>query len=267
MWDELYLPFGIEAVIEAVQSGEAIYVTDGSYNRQLRKDLSSAGWLVYSQGRKKMVMKSSFSEVSSSASAYRGELLGLLAIHVFVTAAEQYFNLTPGPRGTIACDNLEALKQARARRKKEPSRASNADILRALRTCHHRTLGTLSHEHVYGHQDQRKRWHQLSLLEKLNCKCDSLAKAAWLRSKDMKFDPSYAAQRLPLETAMLCYDGKKICGECGEEIRYQVGRKEARHFYLTELGWMAATFHAVDWPARDKSLTKTPEMFQIYGWQ
>ena len=237
-------------------------MTDGSYNRPLRKDPSSAGWLVYSQQRKKIVLKSSFSEVSSGASSYRGKLLGLLAIHAFIIAVETYYTLDKGPRGKVACDNLEGLKKARDRRKKVPPRASNADILRALRTAHHQITGSLTYEHVYGHQDQRKRWSQLTLVEKLNCNCDSLAKAAWLQCKDMQLVATYASQRLPLESAMICYDGTKIYGECGEEIRFQVGRKEARQFYLTELGWMAATFDAVDWPARNRALSKTSDMFQ-----
>ena len=154
MWDHVHLPYGLEPVIEVAKAGEAIFVTDGSYNRTVRKDVCSAGWVIYSERRKKVVMESSFCETSSSAGSYRGKLLGLLAIHVFIAAVQHFYDLPSTPRGKVACDNLGGLNKARQRRKKVPPRTTHAVILRALRTSHHLLRGKLQYEHVYGHQDQ-----------------------------------------------------------------------------------------------------------------
>lgn len=43
-----------------------------------------------------------------------------------------------------------------------------------------------------------------------------------------------------------------------------MGKKDARHFYLTELGWFSSTFEAVDWESRDKVLSSTTDMFRIW---
>lgn len=54
----------------------------------------------------------------------------------------------------------------------------HANILRCLRRVHAGISGTLSYKDVYGHQDKHKTWTQMSLLERLNSKCGTLAKAA-----------------------------------------------------------------------------------------
>ena len=104
----------------------------------------------------------------------------------------------------------------------------------------------------------------MTLLEQLNCKCDSLAKLALVTNLERCDDPSLCQQQLPFESAAVFYKGKKIRGDCGAEIWFQVGRKEARSFYLNELGWLAATFDSVDWEARDKVLASKPDMFRLW---
>ena len=145
-----------------------------------------------------------------------------------------------------------------------PAGAKHADIRRVLRTVHHRLRGHCIYKHVYGHQDNRKRWEQMTLLEQLNCKCDSLAKAALLQGTISDAQLDIDRQRLPLESAAVFYNKTKLNSECGSEIRYQMGRRDARHFYLSELGWFAATFDSVDWESRDVVLSGTSDMFRIW---
>ena len=76
------------------------------------------------------------------------------------------------------CDNLGGLNKSKQRRKKIPPSAKHADILRSLRKVNAQLVGYLKYQHVYGHQDRKKTWQQMSLLERLNYKHDSLAKFA-----------------------------------------------------------------------------------------
>lgn len=89
-----------------------------------------------------------------------------------------FFDLAAAYRGLVVCDNLGALNKACEKRKKIPAVAKHADIRRCLRMAHSKLTGSLSYQHVYGHQDKKKKWRQLTVLEKLNCKCDTLAKLA-----------------------------------------------------------------------------------------
>lgn len=71
-------------------------------------------------------------------------------------------------------------------------------------------------------------------------------------------------QLLPLESVAVFHEGQKISGECGKELRFHIGRKEARNFYITQLGWYATTFDNVDWGSRDRALDDKPDMFKMW---
>jgi hypothetical protein len=165
-------------MVDAIASGSAVLVTDGSYSLKIWSDIDGASWMIYCRTRRKVVFKGSFYEWCGNAGSYRGELLGLLAVHVIVLAVERFYNLPSGPCGLVACDNLGGLNKSREGRKKIPLGAKHADILQCLHRVHAALKGTLQYEHVYGHQDKHKTWQQMTLLERLNRKCDSLAKAA-----------------------------------------------------------------------------------------
>jgi hypothetical protein len=264
MWDHVELPLGLDAVVDAISAGSAAFVTDGSYNRGVRRDIDGAGWLIFCKLKRRIVLRGSFHERNAKAGSYRAELLGLLAIHTFLHAVESFFELPVAHRGLVVCDNLGALNKAREKRKKIPAGAKHADIRRCLRRAHSKLTGDLSYQHVYGHQDKKKKWHQLTVLEKLNCKCDTLAKLAV--EKGICEQPKYSqdAQQLPLEAASVYFNSVKLSSECGAEIRFQVGRSKARQFYINTLGWFAATFDSIDWEARDKALDSKPDMFKIW---
>ena len=265
MWDDVTTPYGLNIVVNAIASGTAILVTDGSYNRKVRADIDGAGWLVYCTARKQIILIGSCYEWSTQAGSYRGELLGLLAVHVLIVAVENFFSLSEGSRGLIACDNLGGLNKSKQRRRKIAPCTKHADILRSLRRVHGKLVGSLQYKHVYGHARKKKTWNQMTILEKLNDKCDAYAKGAVHRGIQ-ECPPEVGRQRqlLPLETTAIFYEGQKIVGECGSEVRFQIGKQEARQYYITQLGWYAATFDNVDWKSRDKALCDKPDMFKMW---
>eukprot|EP00804_Cyclotella_cryptica_P019411 CCRYP_006610-RA/>CCRYP_006610-RA protein AED:0.67 eAED:-0.49 QI:0/0/0/0.33/1/1/3/0/407 len=132
MWENIHTPLGLEAAVEAATHGTAVYVTDGSYSRNIRSDIDGAGWVFYCKARKKIALEGSFYEWCDRAGSYRGELVGLLSVHLFVMAVEQFYDLPEGPRGLLGCDNLGGLRKSRERRRKIPSGAKHADALRVL---------------------------------------------------------------------------------------------------------------------------------------
>jgi hypothetical protein len=108
-------------------------------------------------------------------------------------------------------------------------------------------------------------WKNMTLLERLNYKCDKLAKYAVSRGIiECPIPVDTDRQRLPLESVALYYNGSKISGECGREIRFQIGKVKARVFYITQLGWYATAFDNVDWESRDKALHGKPDMFKMW---
>jgi len=117
-------------VVLALTNGTAIWVTDGSFIKEIAPDISGAGWILYCT-RTGHRLYGSFVEKSPYAGSYRGELLGLLAIHTVIRAVELFFKITVAS-GKVCCDNQGALYKSKQDRRRIPTGASQADIKRGL---------------------------------------------------------------------------------------------------------------------------------------
>ena len=84
---------------ERHKNSTAVWVTDGSYNRTVAPFVNGAGWIIYCTVCEKKLC-GSFFEHSHKAGSYRGELLGLLAIHTLLAALEEFYSI-PASTGKI----------------------------------------------------------------------------------------------------------------------------------------------------------------------
>jgi hypothetical protein len=64
MWEELEVIGSLEDVVSAIQSGKAIWCTDGSFDRLAQPDSLSAGWVIFDPETKHHI-RGSFYEVSA----------------------------------------------------------------------------------------------------------------------------------------------------------------------------------------------------------
>ena len=94
----------------AMINGTIIAVTDGSYDRERAKDVRGLGWILLCTASRQ-TLPSSFYEISPKARSFRGELLGLVAIHTLALAEVQFFHLDCVSR-KICCDNIAVLNQS-----------------------------------------------------------------------------------------------------------------------------------------------------------
>jgi len=118
-------------VTDALRNHTAVMVTDGSFKRSLAPKTSGAGWILVCTATKKSIY-GAFHEYSDAASSYRGELLGLTAIHLLITFVMDYYALYRSG-GSVHCDNKGALYQASLKRKRVKTKAHHSDLLRSLR--------------------------------------------------------------------------------------------------------------------------------------
>ena len=261
-------------VLQAIENGSGIWVTDGSYNKKIAPLISGAGWVFYCTVQEKKLY-GTFYEFSTKAGSYRAELLGLLAIHVLMSALESFYNLKPST-AKICCDNSGALFKAKEYRRRIPTGASQADIKRVLRNVKTKLKSTFEYEWVPSHQDRYKLWSQLPLVQQLNCICDSLAKTAVQESLHC-FDHRTRTQVLPCESAAVFVGGSKQTSDVARDVRFALGYSDAEAFYTTPLGptdsngnrhknsglgWSREAFRAVDWEALDATLHKKPQMYK-----
>ena len=119
------------------------------------------------------------------------------------------------------------------------------------------------YNHVNLHIDRLLLWHQLTLVQQLNCICDNLAKTAVHRSlcMDRHRDDDYL---LPRENAALFVDGIKQTSNPGRSIRYATGKAEAKVFLVGKMKWTKEKFNEVAWEWLDATLHNKPDMFRVW---
>jgi hypothetical protein len=205
MWETLELKGNFASVITAIKNGSAIWVTDGSFDRVRAPSISSADWIIYCP-KTKQFLRGSFYEISPDSSAFRGELLGLTALHLIAIAMRLHFKIE-GHMGSMHCDNERALGMEELFRRRIPPGSKHGDLLRLLRNIKQTLGNTFHYHHIYGHADRTKKWHQMTIVEKLNCLCDCWAKGARTNGAISPRDPSN--QLLPRETAAVFIQGIK----------------------------------------------------------
>lgn len=169
------------------------------------------------KGRGRLV--GAFPEHSRAANAYRGELMGLMAVHLILLSVN---TILPDLQGSvhIYSDCLGALScVAELPPERIPTRCKHSDILKTILV----NCGKLSFERIYSHvkahQDDHKKWHELDRPAQLNTACDSKAKST-NRSQDI-INPS---QQLPfhLEPVCLFVEREKMTSDTGPHIRHSV---------------------------------------------
>ena len=268
MWEMIFpdvgLGFDVSWMISALKSGSLVAVTDGSYDRQRNPYICAAGWIIMdiTTGSR---LSGSFSEYSTSASSYRGELLGLCAINVILLALSRTGKISSRPPITVWCDNKGAINRASDCSRRIKSGRPCADILRTLRSIRQELPLTATFCHVKSHMDDTLSWEQLTLEQQLNCDCDALAKASVSRALDKARDePPRQTGLLPKESVALFVDNHKITSDPTNSLRYLLSKKEARLFLTSEQGWTADKFDSVGWDWLHQVLASKPIMFRLW---
>ncbi len=172
----------------------------------------------------------SFFEIFPKAGAYRGELLGLMAIHTLALAAARFFHIE-WVSGKICCDNITALNQAKKVHQRVRIGIKHSDLHRMVRNLKCSTKMAFKYAHVQAHQDRITPWSQLSLKAQLNVICDELANDAVARYLSSRTRPLRTEKFLPMETAAIVLDSVKLTTNIGAEVRFRLGKEEVLQFY------------------------------------
>ena len=267
MW-ELIFPdvgfgFNIDWMISALQDGHLVCVTDGSYDRQRSPYVCAAGWIIMDTATGSH-LAGSFSEYSSSASSYQGKLLGLCAINVILLALSTAGKIDNNPRVTVWCDNKGAVNQASEQSRRIKCGRPCADILRTLRSIRQELPLNTSYIHVNAYMEDRLSWDKLSLEQQLNCHCDTLAKSAVTRTLEHNYCHTSTGHLLPRESVGLYVNGQKITADPAHELRYLLGKIEAKRFLTTEQGWADDQFEDTGWDWLHRVLSSKPIMFRLW---
>ena len=236
-------------------------VTDGSYMADIMPDACSAAFILEcSQGRGSIT--GSFVERSESASAYRGELMGLMAIHLILEGVQRTSLGIPGSVSIYtdclgAKGRVEHIPSARI-----PAKRKHADVLKTIMiTCQGWSFRTSFH-HVKAHQDDNIPFQLLDRPAQLNCLMDEKAKAALLAWRWQELPPQ---RPFPQEPLTVFVGPEKITGDSGAAIRYWAHRQLARQVLSERSIMHSSAFDQIDWPNLYTMMHRLPRLFQLWA--
>ena len=261
MWDSLRLIGDDDWLIQSIQAGSCIAVTDGSYIKELHPNLSSAAFVLEcTEGRGRIV--GSFPEQSVDACAYRAELLGLLAIHLILAAINKIDTRMQG-RVSIISDCLGALmKAADLPPNRIPSKCRHSDILKNIMLHCTNLSFDCNYAHVKAHQDDSVQYHKLSRAAQLNCWADITAKnVIWgLAGEQLPIQRVF-----PLEPVAVYIGKEKMTSDTGPRLRFWAHKHLARAFYEEARVLNNDQFDEVDWESVHSALYSVPRLFQVWA--
>jgi hypothetical protein len=98
IWDNLRVTGGTDWIAQAISDNSLLAVTGGSYIKDHYPELCSAAFIFEcTKGRGRLV--GAFADASVEANAYRGEILGLMTVHLLLLVVAK---TDPGLRGRAA---------------------------------------------------------------------------------------------------------------------------------------------------------------------
>ena len=261
LWETLRLIGEDDWLQQSIRDGTCLAVTDGSYIKEINPHLCSAAFVLEcAQGRGRIV--GHFPEASPWACAFRGELLGLMAIHLILVAANK---TTPGLQGevTICSDCLGALGDvATLPTTRIPARCKHSDILKTIMVNCKDLSFQRKYSHVRAHQDDKDKYENLDRRSQLNCLMDGTAKKDIWDLAGEKLPPQ---QMFPLEPVAIYLEGHKLTSDCGAPIRYWVQKQIAERVMYSRGILNPHQFQLVTWRQVYDAPHQAPRMFSIWA--
>lgn len=261
MWDDLTIVGDENWIVDAIESSTVRAVTDGSYMEDLFPDVCSAAFILESTEGKGTIT-GSFTERSAVACAYRGETLGLMAIHLILAGVA----LTSPDLNTGSVEIHSDCKGALGMVEDIPSpriptRCKHSDVLKnILINCENLPFDCRFH-HVKAHQDDSIAFHLLDRPSQLNVMMDTKAKLA---IQSLHADTIRPQRVLPKEAITIFAGGDKITSECGGLVRAWAHRLHAKAFFAQKLILPHDGFEQVDWKNYSAVAHSVPRLFQLW---
>jgi hypothetical protein len=203
---------GTSWVAQAITDGLLVAITDGSFIKQIYLHLYLAAFILEcSRGRGRII--GLFKEALKAANTYRGELLGLMAIHLILVSVNR-LHKSLSRKAKVVSGCLGALgRVVHLPPYRIPSRCRHLDILKNILVNCRNLMFSVNYSHVKAHQDDKTLFERLSRGLQLNCMCDNLAK---LRLGDGKTAPRGSRPLFPLEPIGISVGGEKLLSETGQ---------------------------------------------------
>jgi hypothetical protein len=196
---------------------------------------------------------------SSTASNYRGELLGGLLTSHILRVASGYS--TSAKATHIYCDNMGVVHHASHPDSSTSSKQSQADVLLAFTNNLKMSSLQWQYHHVLSHLDETAEFKDLSVPEQLNVLADKLAKDALLESIDKS---QFCKPFYPNEHMRIFIGGEKVTTSIKSTLYKSWGRCVARELFDQKKIIPAHLFELVNWTGLNLTMKTLPQMTQVW---
>jgi hypothetical protein len=129
---------------------------------------------------------------------------------------------------------------------------SEYDVVHEIVEIERRLLFRLQWEHVLGHQDQKKKWHELTWMETLNARADAHATAGL----NVPGAPATIAPLMPSSEVALRMDRIDITSKRATHLRKAATKPAMLNLFHIHCGWNLLDVDSIDWKAHHGALGK-----------
>jgi hypothetical protein len=262
LWRNVDLDGDGQWIIDGLRRGSLVVAHDGSFMEHLDRTVCSAGLVLFCTHTRHIATASCAERTDSdTAGNYRGELLGGLLLALIMRAAAPFLAHTPCPVVEIACDNMGVVIHGQNRHRPLKEAQKQADLIRCFRSILKDCSITVSYVHVYGHQDDKTNWDDLTLQQQLNVHADSLAKAAL---KKAVRNNSFISSLFPFESFRVMIGGRKVTSSIKKALYANWGRTAARDLMSKRKIVSESNFDKIYWEGVGAAMASYPQMFRVY---
>ena len=255
----IYIEGDEQVLLEAMEHGKLRVVSDGSYKQQVG---TAAVQLRTRRGGHIIWIKCRAPGRREAQSAYRSELIGLLAGILVSSWLRLRLQSKTKPRVRVACDGIAALRQAFSTWPLSPT-SPHFDLLSSIREALRVSNISWAEQHVGGHADRRKTWQQMSWWERRNSEVDAIAQG--YADELIATDDTIATNpRFFSEPCAVYIDNEKVSCLALESVDEAVVLPELMEYWERKGRLTPETFRLVDWPIVHRAMKSLKPAEQRY---
>jgi hypothetical protein len=266
---ESFFPEDPDLLTQAITSGTAVMVSDGSYKPLLLTEIGAAAWILECSATSAVCFgECSTSGLRNKVNAYQSELQGCHAGLLGLLAFCIYYDIHEGSN-TFHFDNDAGLDKAAEGHLKVSTKYKHSNLIWAIRVI----VFKLWTEHQVSVRFEKVKGHRVDLIpfahltrpEQLNELMDERAKARVDRIFAERIPPP--PMSIKFKGWQCSIDEVKLTSDPAwpmlQRIHYALMRtflSRPEHLRMTADG-----FDLVDWQAVHRSLDDFPEMFRVWA--
>lgn len=262
VWRNLRLDDDGNWLLQAYAEGTLTICHDGSYMPNLDTTRCSAATVFLGMKTGQIATVTYCEQTSvSTASNYRGELIGGVLATLLLLALAECTESRPPCTLNIYCDNLGVVSHGNNYLRPLPERQVQHDVLSLLRRNILILPNTIQYKHVYGHQDNGTTFSNLTLPQQLNVMADQLAKSALLQGIECA---STTGPFYPMEPVRIMVSGKKATSSIRSTLYEAWGKGIAQELFQRRHIVSNHNFHFIAWDNVARVMSSYPQMYRTW---